>query len=182
MVHDTTPGAQAALTADFLRSSACLVDNLFADLWKQLGMATLLARSGFRKRSGLPAGQVVYCLLMWAWLKTNSVALFARESMGSFTAGAKDVLYEAMNREDWNWRGLHQRVALKALRQLEQTNEVDTARAFVLDDTIKIRHGKKMPGISRHFDHTTGRSVMGQQMLTLGLSCAQGFVPLDGEL
>ena len=39
-----------------------------------------------------------------------------------------------------------------------------------------------MPGVSSHFDHTLGRSVMGQQVLTLGYSCEQGFVPLDSEI
>jgi SRSO17 transposase len=39
-----------------------------------------------------------------------------------------------------------------------------------------------MPGISSHFDHTSGRHMMGQQVLTLGLSCDEGFVPLDSEL
>ena len=37
-----------------------------------------------------------------------------------------------------------------------------------MDDSIKVRHGKKMPGVSSHFDHTAGRKVMGQQVLTLG--------------
>jgi hypothetical protein len=50
-----------------------------------------------------------------------------------------------------------------------------SAKAFVLDDSIKIRHGKKMPGVSSHFDHTLGRSVMGQQVLNLGYSCEHGF-------
>ncbi|NCP82851.1 MAG: transposase [Rhodoferax sp.] len=84
-----------------------------------------------------------------------------------------------MNREDWNWRALHLRVARKALQQWTQPGG---AQAFVLDDTIKIRSGKKMPGVSSHFNHTTGRHVMGQQVLTLGLSWAQGFVPVDSEL
>jgi hypothetical protein len=30
-----------ALTADLLQSNSCLVDNLFADLWKQMGMKAL---------------------------------------------------------------------------------------------------------------------------------------------
>ncbi|QCW82647.1 hypothetical protein EQU24_10670 [Methylotuvimicrobium buryatense] len=55
-------------------------------------------------------------------------------------------------------------------------------KALVLDDSIQQRFGKKMPGVSSHFDHTTGRHVMGQQVLTLGLSCEAGFVPLDSEL
>jgi SRSO17 transposase len=84
-----------------------------------------------------------------------------------------------MNREDWNWRRCHQRVAQQAVRQWQ---DAGMSRALVLDDSIKARPGKKMPGVSSHFDHTSGRHVMGQQVLTLGLTSAQGFVPLDSEL
>jgi len=177
--HDTTACAFPALTSDFLRDSDSLIDNIFADLWKQVGLKTLLQRCGFHKRSGIEVNAILYCLTMWVWLKSNSVSLFARDSLHTFCAAGKDVLYEAMNREDWNWRALHLRVAHKALQQLTVPS---SAQAFVLDDTIKIRSGKKMPGVSSHFDHTTGRHVMGQQVLTLGLSCAQGFVPIDSEL
>lgn len=179
MNHDTTPCALPALTSDFLRSSDCLVDNVFADLWKKVGMAGLLQRCRFQKRSGIPVNDVVYSLMLWVWLKVNSVSLFSRESLGTFCAGGKDIMYEAMNREDWDWRALNLRVAHLAARQLKRPG---TPAAFVLDDSIKIRSGKKMPGVSSHFDHTTGRHVMGQQVLTLGLSCAEGFVPLDSEL
>jgi SRSO17 transposase len=179
MNHDTTACAFPALTSDFLRNSDSLIDNIFADLWKQVGMNKLLQRCGFHKRSGVEVNAVLYCLTMWVWLKSNSVSLFARDSLRTFCAAGKDVLYEAMNREDWNWRALHLRVARKALQQLTVPG---SATAFVLDDTIKIRSGKKMPGISSHFDHTTARHVSGQQVLTLGLSCAEGFVPIDSEL
>lgn len=179
MNHDTSVCTFPSLTSDFLRSSDHLIDNIFADLWKRVGMKTLLTRCGFHKRSGIEVNSVLYCLTMWVWLKSNSVSLFARDSLRTFCAAGKDVLYEAMNREDWNWRALHLRVARKALQQVLVP---DSATAFVLDDTIKIRSGKKMPGVSSHFDHTTARHVMGQQVLTLGLSCAQGFVPIDSEL
>ena len=179
MNHDTTACAFPELTSDFLRKSDSLVDNIFADLWKLVGMKTLLQRCGFHKRSGVDINAVLYCLTMWVWLKSNSVSLFARDSLRTFCAAGKDVLYKAMNREDWNWRALHLRIARKALQHLAVPGSVI---ALVLDDTIKIRSGKKMPGVSSHFDHTTGRHVMGQQVLTLGLSCAQGFVPIDSEL
>lgn len=179
MNHDTNASALPALTSDFLCHSDHLIDNLFSDLWKHVGMKTLLQRCGFRKRSGVDVNAVLYCLTMWVWLKSNSISLFARDSLCTFCAAGKDVLYEAMNREDWNWRALHLRVARKALQHLDAPGSV---KAFVLDDTIKIRSGKKMPGVSSHFDHTTGRHVMGQQVLTLGLSCADGFVPVDSEL
>jgi SRSO17 transposase len=179
MNHATTAPALPDLTADFLGNQASMMDNLFASLWKSVGMDGLLYRSRFSKRSGVPVNEVMFCLILWVWAKVSSISLFSRESLGTFSSAGKDVLYEAMNREDWNWRSLHLKVAQKALQQLKPT---ESAAAFVLDDSIKIRHGKKMPGISSHFDHTTGRHVMGQQVLTLGLSCPEGFVPLDSEL
>jgi SRSO17 transposase len=156
-----------------------LLDNLIADLWKQVGMQSLLNRAGFKKRSGTPMDQVVFGLVMWVWLKVSSSGLFARESLPTVSGADKDALYTVMNREDLDWRRFHQGVAFKAIRALPAATG---PKALVLDDSIKIRHGRKMPGVSSHFDHTTGRHVMGQQVLTLGLSCEAGFVPLDSEL
>ena len=142
-------------------------------------MKILLSRTGFQKRSGTPVNELMYCLLLWVWVKADSVSLFAKESLRTFSSAGKDALYTALNREDWNWRRLNLEIAHKAVRQMGKST---TPKAFVLDDSIKIRHGKKMSGVSSHFDHTSGRHVMGQQVLTLGLSCEEGFVPLDSEL
>ena len=114
MNHDTPACAFPELASDFLRNSNSLIDNIFADLWKQVGMKSLLARCGFHKRSGVDVNSVMYCLTMWVWLKSNSISLFARDSLRTFCNAGKDVLYEALNREDWNWRALHLRVAQKA--------------------------------------------------------------------
>ncbi len=168
-----------ALTADLLEKGGYLADNLFADLWKQVGMKTLLNKSGFRKRSGTPISDLIYILILWIWLKKDSIAMFAQESLQHFSSVEKDALYSTLNREDLNWRRLNLEVAIKAVQQMPPCT---TPKAFVLDDSIKIRHGKKMPGVSSHFDHTLGRSVMGQQVLNLGLSCEHGYVPLDSEI
>jgi len=168
-----------ALTANLLEKGGHLADNLFADLWKQVGMKTLLNRSGFSKRSGTPISDLVYVLILWVWLKKDSIAMFSQESLQHFAHAQKDALYSTLNREDLNWRQLNLKVAIKAVQEMPPCT---TAKAFVLDDSIKIRHGKKMPGVSSHFDHTLGRSVMGQQVLNLGLSCEHGYVPLDSEI
>jgi hypothetical protein len=39
-----------------------------------------------------------------------------------------------------------------------------------------------MEGVSSHFDHVTGRRVMGQQVLTLGLATEEAFLPLDSQI
>ena len=165
-----------ALTADLLNANGLLIDNVFAGLWREIGMNTLLRRAGFTKRSGTPIGEVIFNLLLWLWLKQESIGMFARECVQGNLG--KDVLYDTMNREDLNWRCFQGQLAYKTVRALKASGK----KAYVVDDSVLQRFGKKMPGLSSHFDHTLGRHVMGQQVLTLGLSCEEGFVPLDSEL
>ena len=90
----------------------------------------------------------------------------------------KNALDDLLNREDLNWRKLQLHIAKKLIA----TEKKSTIRALVVDDSVKMRQGKKMPGISCHFDHLTGCTVMGQQILTLGLATQDRFVPLDREI
>ena len=175
MNHTSKLPALPALTIDLLQESDILIDNVFANLWQQIGMKTILHRAGFNKRSGVPIGEVIFTLSLWLWLKKESIGMFARDSLQGM---GKDVLYDTMNREDLNWRKCHELIAYKATQSFRK----GIKKAFVVDDSVVQRFGKKMPGISSHFDHTTGRHLMGQQVLTLGLSCEEGFVPLDSEL
>ncbi|KAA0448388.1 MAG: transposase [Candidatus Thioglobus sp.] len=138
----------------------------------------MLASCGFSKRTGTSASEIVFLLMLWVWLKADTIAMFTRESLLSFSVAKKDALYDLLNREDLNWRKLQLHTA-KKLIALEGKSKV---RAFVVDDSVKIRRGKKMPGVSSHFDHLTGRCVMGQQVLTLGYASDSQFVPLDNEI
>lgn len=126
-----------ALTADLLEKGGYLADNLFADLWKQIGMKTLLHKSGFSQRSGTAISDLVYILILWVWLKKDSIAMFTKESLHYFTSAEKDALYSTLNREDLNWRQLNLNVAIKSVKQMHPCT---TPKAFVLDDSIKIRH------------------------------------------
>ena len=56
---------------------------------------------------------------------------------------AKDVLYDTLNREDPNWRKYHEQIAYKAVRTFQPT----VKKAFVIDDAVIRRLGKKMPGL-----------------------------------
>jgi SRSO17 transposase len=165
-----------ALTVDLLKANGVLIDNIFANLWREMGMNAILRRVGFQKRSGTPISEVIFGLMLWLWLKKESISMFARDCL--LASMGKDALYDTMNREDLNWRKYHDQIARKAV----QTFKTPGKTAFVVDDTVEQRFGKKMPGLSSHFDHTTGRHLMGQQVLTLGLSGDEGFVPLDSEL
>ena len=180
MDHDTNRGSLPSLVEGAFADDAPYLDNLFAQTWQQLGLSRWLKRSGFRKRSGIDVTQTVFVLLVWKWLNVSSIAMFCRKALAWFTEAKKDGLYDFLKREDVPWRELNLRVAREVYRS--QRWEGAGVRAYVLDDSIRNRRGKKMEGVSCHFDHVTNRHVMGHQVVTLGLATEEAFVPLDSQI
>ena len=180
MKNGTNAGALPALIGDVITDQKHYIDNLFADTWKQLKFNARIKGAGFTKRSGIEITEVVFLLLLWKWINVSSIAMFSRKALGMFSRAKKDVMYDLLKREDVNWRVLNLQTAKGVYQQ--HTLGQSRIRAFVLDDSIKTRRGKKMEGVSSHFDHVTGRHVMGQQVLTLGLATEEAFLPLDSQI
>lgn len=100
--------------------------------------------------------------------------------ISSFHAGGKDVIYRFLRREDINWRAICFSVSKAVYDRHAMETGADTA--FVVDDTLKHRRGKKVEGVSSHFDHTECRHVLGQQVLQLGLATTKGFLPVFQQI
>ena len=180
MKNGTNECALPALIGDVITDQKHYIDNLFADTWKKLKFNARIKGAGFTKRSGIDITEAVFLLLLWKWINVSSIAMFSRKALGMFSQAKKDVMYDLLKREDINWRLFN----LQTAKGVYQQNKLDQSRirALVLDDTIKTRCGKKMEGVSSHFDHVTGRHVMGQQVLTLGLATEEAFLPLDSQI
>lgn len=172
-------GLPTSISSAITNKNNC-IDNIFADAWKKLRLNVHIKNSQFIKRSGIDISEAVFLLLLWKWINVSSIAMFARKSLCVFSDAKKDVMYDLLKREDTNWRKLN----LKAAKEIIIQNDIckSNVKAFVLDDSIKARKGKKMEGISSHFDHVSGRHVMGQQVLTLGLATEKTFLPLDSQI
>ena len=180
MNHGTRRDSLPPLVGPVLAGGGQYVDNLLAEAWKDLRFNRLLARAGFGKRSGIEVAETVFVLMVWKWLAVSSIAMFCRDSLGMFSLAKKDVLYDFLKREDVDWR----RFNLDAAKEVYGRQGLDggRARAYVLDDSVKPRRGRKMEGVSSHYDHLTNRQVMGQQVLTLGLATEEAFLPLDSQI
>ena len=180
MNNDTNKRLFPSLIEQVLSHPGQCVDNVFAGVWKGLKLSSLIRSVGFRKRTGVCVTEAIFLLILWKWIDVSSIAVFSRKSLKTFSEAKKDVMYDLVKREDADWRGLNGAVA----KSLYQQRHVASSRlkAYVLDDSIKQRRGRKMEGVSCHFDHTEGRHVMGQQVLTLGLATEDLFMPLDSQI
>ena len=180
MNHDTSHHRLPSLVAHVLNDGTHYIDNLFASAWNSLNLNRRLEAAGFAKRSGIEVTETVFGLMVWRWLNVSSIAVFCRTALSVFSRANKDVLYDFLKREDIHWRKLNLHTAKEVYRQ--HALHHSQVRAYVLDDSIKARRGKKMEDVSSHYDHTTNRHVMGQQVLTLGLASEEAFMPLDSQI
>ncbi len=157
------------------------VDNEIADSIKKLKLWEYFSKYGItEKRTGYAVKQIVFTLIIWVFLGKESIRSFMGGLISHFFTGGKDVIYDFMKREDINWRLITLSVAKEIYMNENLANKKGTA--FVVDDTIKNRSGKKVEGVSSHFDHTTGKVVKGQQVLQLGLAWADGYFPVDNQI
>lgn len=89
-----------SLTADSLSQANLNIDNTFSSTWKSIGFNIMLRQATFSKRSGTPVGDLTYLLMLWVWLKVDTVAMFSKDALLRFSAAKKDALYDLLNRED----------------------------------------------------------------------------------
>lgn len=174
--------------SDALAQPQVFVDTELADGVQRHGLVGTLTQaiSRSRRKDGEPIVNILMALLVWTFLKTDSIHSFCTE-LCQFLSGRKekcrhrhDILYNFLGREDINWRGQAVTLSLSVARQ----NDLGPPhkRAFVVDDSIKARRGKKVEGSSDHWDHTEGRTVSGHQVVELGLAGENGFVPVDRQI
>lgn len=173
--------AELAPVTNSLAHQYIFVDNEIQESLRRLKFWVHFSRHGFaEKRGGYPVRTVVFTLLVWVFLNKDSIRSFLGGLVSSFFPGGKDVLYDFFKREDVNWRGVTMGVCkeIYVKRNLAAVRET----AFVVDDSIRKRSGKKVEGVSKHFEHSEGRCVMGQQVVHLGFSWPDGYIPIDSQI
>lgn len=163
-----------------LKEDYIFVDNELYDSAKKLNLFKYVKKYAKIKRSGYGLETIIYTLLIWVFLGESSIKMFFEKSLSVFFKGGKDVLYSCMKDEKINWR----QISLSTAKEIYVQNNLvfEKESAFVFDDTIKKRTGKKVEGISSHFEHAEGRNVMGHQILELGFVFKDGFIPLDRQI
>ena len=97
---------------------------------------------GIRKRSGVKVQPILFALLIWPMLGAKSIHAFCGKCIRNYIEGSIDTLYAFMRRTDLNWQAMSARVALLVYNK--QFAKDCRQAAFVVDDTLKKRRGRKV--------------------------------------
>lgn len=170
----------SAPVVTYLSDPCNYADNKLMEAMDELGFGRLLTHSKFRKQKGDSIITVVYALLIWPLLDIRSISSFCGRLISVFIKGGAHVLYRFQRRENLQWRKLRMKTAKQVYLKNNLANESD--KAFVFDDTLKQRRGKKVEGSSKHYNHVNNRYIHGHQNLELGLVSNKGYLPVDSQL
>jgi len=149
------------------------IENFF----RENHMGTLLHRCGIRKCRGISPMIVLHCLFGLSFLRDNifrHMVVKARQPFG------KDVVYDFLRSERFNWRRLLLLLTARAVSFIDGLTGRERQKVLIIDDSVIERpRSKKVELLSRVYDHANGKFVKGFRMLTVGWSDGSTFLPLD---
>ncbi|MFZ3591903.1 IS4 family transposase, partial [Bacillus sp. DJP31] len=160
------------------------IDSIIQNAMKEFKFRSLCHRVGFKKQQGHSVTDIMTLLLLLPLMLITSVNALYKSGYQNMAGMKKDALYRQKNNERMPWRNLLLNVAKQFQKSVNPNKEMAKKAAFILDDTIDIRTGRKIEKISYVHDHVAGRkkSTLGYKNLTLGLFDGTSFTPLDFSL
>jgi hypothetical protein len=158
--------------------------TIIGDVMKSFKLKSLCHQIKFTKEEGYSATEILTLLIMFPLMLLNSVHALYRSQFETVTTMKKDAIYRMKNNEKMPWRSLLLGVAKRFQQLANPQKEVSAHSAFIIDDTIDRRVGKKIENVSWVHDHVGNKkgSKVGFKNLTLGFFDGKSFSPLDFSL
>ena len=166
-----------------LTQSFCAKHNtsdFFSSLIGILKLGKLHGIFSAAKTKGFSALSVLEILLCLPFLDVKNISQLRYSSWNTILRYGKDCYYRLMNNPKINWRGF----LIGSVKQVVSTLELscNDLTAFVIDDTTLPKTGYKIEGVSKVWNHVCNKSVLGYQLLVLGMYYGSIFIPIDFSL
>lgn len=136
------------------------------------------------KQKGISSLLLIRILISFPFIEQKSVHGFTVSYWNKFAGFGKDAYYRLKNNPMVNWRGFLTGVAKQVFNILKEkgvTANINTSgiKAFVFDDTPIAKTGHAIEGVSRIWNHVINRSILGYQLLVMGLYDGSMFIPIN---
>lgn len=148
---------------------------------KRFNANSLLRKANAVKKYGIDAYSVFAILLGLVFTQNNLYTLY--KSSKEKIPFEKDVVYRFLNKPEVNWNALLLNLSVSIIPEVDKLTSVDRKTAVIFDDTPYYRNrSKKVELLSRCYDHSENRYYKGFELLTMGWSDGQTFMPIDFRL
>jgi len=136
------------------------------------------------KQKGISSLLLIKILISFPFIDQKSVHRFTGSYWNQFAGFGKDAYYRLKNNSRINWRSFLTGVVKQVSNTLNEkgitTNiNISAVRAFVFDDTTIAKTGYTIEGVSRIWNHVIRKSILGYQLLVMGLYDGSMFIPIN---
>jgi len=153
------------------------VDSDINQALKELKLGSMLRKSNIIKKKGYCTQALIFFIILLPFIKRKLCSFWTRAWINKQTRAHKDTWYRFLNNERFNWRMLVNCFALKVIDSNDDVPLKD--KVLIADDSVVPKTGNKMELVSYHFDHKSGKTILGNQYLQLGFHNGVNFYPLD---
>lgn len=148
---------------------------------KRFHVRRILREIGATKEKGFPAYEVFEFLLGVAFSGRNLFTLLSAPT--ERVPFKKDTIYRFLKKSSVNWNEFLTRLALPVVFKVNNLTSEERRTALIIDDTPFYRdRSKRVELLSRLYDHSEGKYYKGFNLLNMGWSDGQTFLPIDFRL
>lgn len=163
------------------------VNTNFISAIKELGISSLLKQCGIRKTSRRQksessdekrtAFEIFQFLLLMVFQGCTLYRFLGSKKQD--IACSKSTYNRFLNDCHYNWRRFITMLAARAVAFFDTLTSGSRFKALVIDDSVISRNrSKRVELLAFIFDHVTGKSVKGFNLLTIGWTDGYSFVPV----
>lgn len=138
------------------------------------------------KQKGVPALVLLRVLITFPFLGVENGYSFTDSYWAKFAHFGKDTYYRLLNNAKINWRvflfGVVKRSLVAMYERPGKALSANNPSALIFDDTPVQKTGHSIEGVSRIWNHVIKKSILGYQLLVMGIYDGTSFTPIDFSL
>jgi hypothetical protein len=124
-------------------------------------------------------------LILYPFFDVKDTSHYANSRLHKIFSCGKDVFYDFLNAENFDWRKIAYKVNLRLIKKIKKhTNDADNQniRCLIADDTDLAKSGRKFELLSRIYSHVINGFRYGFKGLFLGYHDGKSTLMLDFSL
>jgi hypothetical protein len=158
-------------------------EEFFSELIDVLKIGKYHSTFSKSKQKGIAVLAILRIIISFPFLGLENVHQFTNSSWSKLSGFGKDAYYRLMNNPRVNWRGFLFGVVKSVIQNLSnrelQSASNQSVSAIVFDDTPIEKTGRRIEGVSKIWNHVINKSVLGYQLLVMGIYDGVSFMPVD---
>lgn len=174
----------------YLEDKDAVARDLFS-LGGRFRLWRIAKASGFTKEKGVTCKVLLLYLLLVRICRITVFRFYKADFFGLLDSSVgKNCFYRFVGDERYDWRKLLYGVAKAYVRNVgacmeggrTAVHDVERLKLFIADDTAIRKTGRKMEGIGKVYDHTTGEHALGRKVQVLSHFDGKTSIPVDSSI